>query len=178
MQIEFRKLDDDLNDLVELHTSNTWPFHGDPRPSKLDIHKRFHGKWYEDDRETFWVLLQGEKVGIIIIGDISDTIPMLYDIRLCESVRGKGIGKKCVSWIVDYVFKGSEKRIRIETYTRHDNYGMRKVFSKCNFQKEGYLRDSWENEDGTIGDSLVYGITRRDWERGEKTPIKLNDVPF
>ncbi|RNA66887.1 N-acetyltransferase [Alteribacter keqinensis] len=75
------------------------------------------------------------------------------------------------------LFAQSEEKIRIEAYTRHDN-AMRKVFTRCNFQKEGYLRHSWENDDGTVDNSLIYAIIRKDWEQKTKTPVKIDGVPY
>lgn len=93
-------------------------------------------------------------------------------------MRGLGYGLKAVNWIINYIFSILEVKIRIEAYTRIDNPAMRKVLFNCNFQKEGYLRRSWENNDGTVVDSLVYGIIREDWEQGKKTPISIDDVEF
>ncbi|GIP65596.1 hypothetical protein J32TS6_41510 [Virgibacillus pantothenticus] len=56
----------------------------------------------------------GAKIGLIIIGDISDTIPILLDVRIANNMRGKGYGTKAVNWIADYVFTNFEEKIRIE----------------------------------------------------------------
>lgn len=56
--------------------------------------------------------------------------------------------------------------------------GMRKCFSKAGFVKEGYLRNAWENEDGTVTDSIVYSAIKDDWITGNSTPIKMDEVPF
>ncbi|WP_456278963.1 GNAT family N-acetyltransferase [Bacillus sp. AK128] len=177
-KIEFVKLTNESDELVKFYTKNSWDFHADPSPSGDEIMSRYESGWYEDDKETFWIQKNGENVGIIIISDITDTIPLLYDVRLSNEARGNGYGEQAVKWVTDYIFSNSEEKIRIEAYTRHDNYGMRKVFFKCNFQKEGYLRNSWENDDGTVDDSLIYGIIREDWEQGKKTPIKIDEIDF
>jgi [ribosomal protein S5]-alanine N-acetyltransferase len=177
-QLNFNKLNNELSDLVNLYTNNSWHFHADPAPSEDEIIKRFKSGWYEDDKETFWIEKNKKKAGLIILSDMSDTMPLLYDVRLANEVRGKGYGEQAVKWAADYIFSGSTEKIRVEAYTRHDNYAMRKVFYKCHFQKEGYLRESWENDDGSVEDALVYAIIRKDWEQGKKTPIKLDDVPF
>ncbi|MDV2583221.1 GNAT family N-acetyltransferase [Alkalibacillus haloalkaliphilus] len=178
MALTFKLLEDELTALVDLYTQNTWDFHFDPSPTAEDITERFKSGWFSDDRETYWVENHGEKVGLVIIGDFSDTIPLMYDVRLANKARGKGYGEQCVSWIVDHIFSSSKSKIRIESYTRCDNYAMRKVLYNCNFQKEGYLRKSWENDDRTIDDTIVYGIIREDWENGERTSINLDDMPF
>lgn len=55
---------------------------------------------------------------------------------------------------------------------------MNKTPLMSGFVKEGYLRNAWENDDGTISDSIIYSIIRSDWENKSKTEIKLNDFPF
>ncbi|WP_249260802.1 GNAT family N-acetyltransferase [Virgibacillus pantothenticus] len=120
----------------------------------------------------------GAKIGLLIIGDISDTIPILLDVRIANNMRGKGYRTKAVNWIADYVFTNFEEKIRIEAYTRHDNIAMRKAFFKSNFVKEGYLRSAWKNADGTISDTVFYAIIRKDWEQQTITPSLLNELPF
>lgn len=56
-----------------------------------------------------------------------------------------------------------DKSFRVEAYTRSDNLAMRKTLSSCRFVKEGYLRQAWENDDGSISDSICYAMIRDDW---------------
>ncbi|MEO4054674.1 GNAT family protein [Solibacillus sp. CAU 1738] len=174
--LEFNKLTDELGDLIHFMTSNEWPYHSGVS-TKEQVTNAFDKGWYGNGRETFWIELEQQKVGLLIIHDIEDSIP-LFDLRLCESVRGKGIGTKSLVWLKDYIFNLPDKKIRIEAYTRSDNIGMRKTFAKTGFVKEGYLRQAWENDDGTLSDSLCYAVIRSDWEKGIVTPIKLNELPF
>ncbi|MER1990155.1 MAG: GNAT family protein, partial [Solibacillus isronensis] len=117
-----------------------------------------------------------QKLGILIIDDIEDTIP-LFDLRLSKEARGKGIGQKSLSWLKDYLY-GEKGKIRIEGYTRADNLAMRKCFTKAGFVKEGYLRKAWENDDGTISDTVLYASIYDDWKDNKTTPIKLDEVPY
>ncbi|MBS4219809.1 GNAT family N-acetyltransferase [Bacillus sp. FJAT-49711] len=176
-KLRFYKFENEINDLVSFMTNNTWEYHADPKPSTESIVKAFHNGWYQEGRETYWVENCNEKIGLIIIHDIDDTIP-LFDIRLARNARGKGIGTKAVRWMTDYIFSLPDKKIRIEAYTRRDNFAMRKTLTNCGFVKEGYLRNAWENKDGSVSDSICYAIIRTDWENKEQTPIKLNDLPF
>jgi [ribosomal protein S5]-alanine N-acetyltransferase len=176
-ELTFTPLKDELEDLVSFFIENTWEFHSDPHPSKYKVIQSFHNGWYQDGRETFWIIRGGKKIGLIIIDDINDTIP-LFDVRLATEWRGQGYGTQAVNWIKNYIFNLPDKKIRIEAYTRHDNIPMRKALTKCGFVKEGYLRNAWENDDGTIMDTLIYAITRSDWENGIITPIKLNEEPY
>ncbi|MGD7043242.1 GNAT family N-acetyltransferase [Jeotgalibacillus proteolyticus] len=132
---------------------------------------------YDKDKEIFWIELEQKKIGLIVIHDSSDTIP-LFDIRLEEKARGKGIGELALKWLTQYIFSHPVKKIRIEAYTRSDNTAMRKTLHKCGFVKEGYLRQAWEHEDGSVFDSVCYAIIRNDWENQTRTPIKLDDLPY
>lgn len=55
---------------------------------------------------------------------------------------------------------------------------MRKCFTKAGFVKEGYLRNSWENEGGTVSDTVLYGAIFDDWKAGKITNIRFNEVPY
>lgn len=176
-ELSFKRFNNELDDLVSILTNNSWEFHSNPNPSQEEIIKGYNNGWYQDDRETFWIENSNRKIGLIIIHDLSDTIP-LFDIRLDNNIRGKGFGTKAVYWLTDYIFNLPDKKIRIEAYTRSDNLAMRKTLYKCGFIKEGYLRNAWENNDGSVSDSICYAIIRTDWERKASTPIILNDLPF
>lgn len=174
--MEYKLLVDEIENLVELLTQNKWIHHIDQILKEESIRKAYAEGYYYNDRETHWIIDNEEKVGIIIIHDINDTIP-LFDIRLDACYRGNGYGVKTLLWLQDYLF-GERGKIRIEGYTRVDNIGMRKCFTKAGFVKEGYLRNAWENADGTVTDSILYGAIKDDWMLGRTTPIKLDDVPY
>lgn len=176
-ELRFRKFDNEIDDLVLFITNNSWDYHSDSKPSEEQIVKAYHKGWYKEDKETYWIENNFKKIGLIIIHDISDTIP-LFDIRIADNVRGKGFGTKAVKWITDYIFNLPNKKIRIEAYTRSDNLAMRKTLYNCGFVKEGYLRYAWENNDGSVSDSICYAMIRSDWENNVVTPIKLNELPY
>ncbi|SDC55275.1 GNAT family N-acetyltransferase [Shouchella lonarensis] len=169
---------EDIVELIYFYTENAWPFHGGAPLLPEEIRTRLDTGWYEDDRETFWIEENGKKIGLVIIADVSDTMPLLYDVRLVDDVRGKGYGKKCVAWVTNYVFSQSKKRVRMEAYTEVRNYAMRKSLHDCLFEKEGYLRQSWEKENDRLVDATLYAIIRTDWERGERTSVKKEEIPF
>ena len=176
-QLQFKKCTTEKQELINFLCGNTWPFHAGNKQNPDDVKIAFEKGWYADDRETFWIEQDGNKVGLVIIHDISDTIP-LFDLRLSAEARGQGIGTKTLLWLKDYLFNKPHEKIRIEAYTRSDNLAMRKCFTKAGFVKEGYLRQAWENTDGTVSDSVLYGAIRMDWENNCITPIKLDVVPY
>ncbi|GIN85936.1 hypothetical protein J6TS2_23220 [Heyndrickxia sporothermodurans] len=175
--LQFRLFENESEELITFMLNNRWEFHSDPNPTREEIKRGIQNGWYKNDRQTFWVESSGQKMGLIIIHDFSDTIP-LFDLRLSENYRGRGLGKACVKWLTNYLFQLSDKKIRIEAYTRADNYPMRKTLWNCGYVKEGYMRNAWENKDGTISDSVCYAIIRKDWENNVSTPIRLNEVIF
>ncbi|MDX5475238.1 MAG: GNAT family N-acetyltransferase [Bacillaceae bacterium] len=178
MELQFELINERNSiNLVSFLTSCSWPFHGDPEPKEETILERIEKGWYEDGRLTFWIMEDGEKIGLVIIHDINDTIPV-FDIRIREDKRGLGYGAQSVKWLTDYVFNMEPSKIRLEAHTRSDNHAMRKTLHKCGFVKEGYLRYAWENDDGTIHDAITYSIIRPDWENEQLTPIQLDDVEY
>jgi len=39
------------------------------------------------------------------------------------------------------------------------------LYDRAGFRREGTLRDSFRRVDGTLGDEVLFGLTRRDWRR-------------
>lgn len=176
MRMEIQLFNGETEQLVDLLCYNEWPYHSNNQLDKLAVEQAIGNGYYTNNRETFWVSFKRQKIGILMIEDIEDTIP-LFDIRLSKHARGKSIGSQALLWLQDYLF-GEKEKIRIEGYTRADNLPMRKCFTKANFVKEGYLRSAWENTDGTISDSVLYAAIYEDWQTKKVTPIKIHDIPF
>lgn len=174
--LEIRKFKSENDELIDLLCTNDWPFHAKVQLNPAAIKRAIENGYYSEGRETFWVIENEQKVGILIIDDIEDTIP-LFDLRLTTKARGKGIGQKSLNWLKDYLY-GEKCKIRIEGYTRADNLAMRNCFTKSGFVKEGYLRNAWENEDGSISDTVLYASIYDDWKDNKITPIKLDQVPY
>ncbi|MCM3759027.1 GNAT family N-acetyltransferase [Sporosarcina aquimarina] len=174
--MQFKLFKNEVQDLVDLLINNEWRYHSGGIPQRDKVKVDIESGYYSDGRETFWLIDVDKKVGIIVIDDIDDTIPQ-FDIRLDAKYQGKGYGVKSLKWLQDYLF-GKRGKIRIEGYTRADNLPMRKCFTKAGFVKEGYLRNSWENECGTVSDTVLYGAIFEDWQAGKITNIKLSEIPY
>ncbi|WP_163100011.1 GNAT family N-acetyltransferase [Peribacillus alkalitolerans] len=158
-------------ELVEFLTSETWYFHGQENPTEESIRNNINKGFYsEDGNVTFWILHEQDKIGIIRIFDLEDPI-CLFDIRLRESDRGKGIGKEALRWLCDYVFKNFPEMIRIEGHTRQDNFAMRKTFYNSGFVKESLNRQAWR-QNGKLYDSVGYAMIREDWLNNTITIIE------
>ena len=179
VKLRFQPLTTEVDALVRFLTSESWDYHGNPNPSAAEIREVFKQGYYTgEDVETFWIVIDsGRKIGLIRIFDLQDPTP-LFDIRITRPYRGMGIGEKAVKWLTHHVFTHHPGAIRIEGRTRKDNYAMRKVFFKCGYVREAYHRKAWPSSDGTLHDSVGYGITREDWEENKVTPVDWGEVPF
>ncbi len=176
MKIRFEEFIDDIDELIEFLTSDTWEFYGTPNPKPERIRESYKNNYYSgDDCKTFWIILdENTKAGILRIYDLEDDTPM-FDIRVLSKYKGMGIGTEAVNWLVKYIFSNCSDAERIEANTRQDNYAMRCVFNKCNFVKEAHYRKAWVGNDGKPYDSIGYGITKEDWLNGKPTPLNWND---
>lgn len=168
-------LSSEINNLIDFLTSDTWPFHGNVRTSPEKIRKSFEEGFYTGEGiETFWIMSDELRAGMIRLFDLEDMTP-LFDIRILSSYRGKGLGEKGVKWLTEYVFKTYPHIMRVEGYTRQDNIGMRKVFKKCGYIKEAHHRKAWIGPDNKYFDSVGYAILREDLEENKITPLHWND---
>ena len=75
-QLQFKKCTTEKQELIHFLCTNPWPFHAEKKQNPDDVKMAFEKGWYADDRETFWIEQDGNKVGLVIIHDISDTIPL------------------------------------------------------------------------------------------------------
>lgn len=162
-----------VDELVEFLTSETWSFHGQENPTEESIRENLaNGNYNENGNQTFWIMDNHTKIGLIRIFDLEDPI-CLFDLRLKEKVRGKGIAKHVLNWLSTYVFNNYTHITRIEGHTRYDNFAMRKTFFNSGFVKESYNRRSWR-QSGQLFDSVGYAMIREDWENNTKTIIEDN----
>lgn len=160
-----------VDELLNFLTSETWHFHGQENPTEESIRRNLANGYYNGNgNKTFWIVDDHIKIGLLRIFDLEDPI-CLFDLRLKEKFRGKGIGKQAVIWLTDYIFKNYSHIIRIEGHTRHDNYAMRKTFFNSGFVKESYNRKSWR-QSGKLFDSVGYAMIREDWEHHTQTLIE------
>ena len=171
-----QKYNNEKEELIEFLTTNEWPFHVNTVVNRESITKTIENGYYEDEKETYWIIDDDVKQGILIIEDIDDSIPLI-DIRLAETARGNGYGKQALLWLKNYLF-GELGKIRVEGYTRADNLAMRKCFTNAGFVKEGYLRNAWENKDGSVSDSILYAALFTDWKTNCITRPNFEDYPF
>ncbi|CAN5804773.1 hypothetical protein BH24ACT5_BH24ACT5_19200 [soil metagenome] len=164
-EVSFRRvsLPGDAEEIVRLLCGSSWPFHG---RSHVSTSEAAGMDVLTDDVDSYWILDHGRPVGLIRLldlGDVDDGGSPLFDMRIAEPHRRRGIGSVAVAWLTDHLFERFSGLHRIEAATRPDNDGMRGVLDRCGYQLEGRLRESWPNEDGSRTDAMIYGILRREW---------------
>lgn len=169
----------DADHLADFLVNESWPFHG---PTVLDrdtIRRRVRDGFYDSgDSRTFWINESGERAGLIRLFDLAD-VPRggtpLFDLRIREAHRGRGLGGQALTWLTRYLFTEFPELRRIEGNTRQDNRAMRRTFLSGGYVKEAHHRDAWPGEQGSVHDAVGYAILRRDWLSGVTTPPAWHD---
>jgi RimJ/RimL family protein N-acetyltransferase len=178
MRIEYRRFVPAEADLLaEFLTAEDWPyFAGDSGPTANRIRERVAAGDYDNDRtRTFWIVADTE-AGLIRLFDLGDSTP-LFELRIRAAYRRAGLGTGALRWLTGYLFTEFPHVQRIEGATRQDNRAMRRTFARCGYVKEAHWRQAWAGRDGTLYDSVGYGILRSDWEAGTVTPADWDDEP-
>lgn len=141
---------------------HSWPFHKCPRLTEESARQVSLGP--PDQVRAFWIRESGSAAGIVRVFDLEDHEhgSVLFDLRLAEACRGRGIGRAAVAWLVDWLFAEYPTLFRIEAATRIDNLAMRRVLELNHFVLEGQLRQTWRSEEGTRYDTALYGRLRDD----------------
>lgn len=160
--------------LARFLAESTWPFHGESRHSLESAEETVaSGRYESDDRELWWLRVEGRAVGLIQLldmDDIDDGNPR-FDLRIAEPFRGRGLGRAAVRWLTAHLFESHPNLRRIEGVTRVDNHAMQRAFRACLYVAEGYYREAWRSDDGGLHDCVQFAIIRRDWESGRATPV-------
>ncbi|WP_425862707.1 GNAT family N-acetyltransferase [Arthrobacter sp. TWP1-1] len=178
MAIEFVSMTPaDTDDVVTFLSSNRFPFHVQAAPEARDIRKSIEdGRFWNADTQGYWVVDGGIRIGLAALEDLQDEGAPLFDLRLEESSRGKGIGLAVVRALCNLVFTSMPEAMRLEGQTREDNIAMRKTFIRAGFLKEAHYRLAWPTNDGGHVASIAYAILRQDWESGTVTEFEWEDL--
>ena len=86
-----------------------------------------------EDVLTFWIRDRGKTVGMVRLFDLDDLDvgSPLFDLRIAEGHRGRGLGRQAVHWLTDHLFTTFAMLHRIEATTRDENMAMQAVFAHC-----------------------------------------------
>lgn len=173
--------DNDVDALVAFLTGNEFPYHVQPRLTEEDARATIAGgRFWSDDSAGFWIVADGERIGVAVLDDLEDAAEggaPLFDLRLAEPFRGRGLGVPSVHELTGLVFTRFPDLTRFEGQTREDNIAMRTTFVRAGFVKEAHYRESWPVEGQRPKASVAYAILRRDWESGTTTPLVWDDLP-
>lgn len=142
--------------------SSTWPFHALPVLTPAQAREIRLGP--PSEIRSFWIFENRVPAGLIRVFDLEDAAhgSVLFDLRMADEFRGRGIGRAAVAWLVTTLFTEYPLLHRIEANTRFDNRAMRRVLETCGFVLEGMLRQTWRGADGTRHDTALYGRLRSD----------------
>lgn len=167
----------DTEDLIDFLTSNRFPFHVQAAPQAADIRSKIeNGRFWNEDTQGYWVLRNGQRIGLAALEDLQEDDSPLFDLRLAETQRGKGVGVEVLRALCDMVFAMMPNTLRFEGQTREDNIAMRKTFLRAGFLKEAHYRLGWPTNDGGHVATIAYSILRQDWENGTVTHFEWEDL--
>lgn len=180
MEIKISEFESSKKDrLLEFLSTGYWPFHSTPKISKEKLEKQFSDGYFNGEGKRTFLILESDQeiIGVMRLFDLGsgseDDETPLFDIKIKEEFRGKGIGKHALKWLTDLVFTEYPNKQRFEATTRIDNNAMRKVFEHCGFVKEAHYRLAWPDENGNMYDCTGYAILRQDWQNETKTPVEF-----
>jgi RimJ/RimL family protein N-acetyltransferase len=172
-----RFVSDEGGELAAFLCGEVWPFHSGGPEEREAVLARVAAGYYDDEStQTYWVVVDGTRVGLLVLEDLGDDTPM-FDLRFRAAHRGQGHGTGAVRWLTERLFTTLPDIGRIEAVTRQDNLAMRRVLARCGYAKESHYRNAWPAPDGKIHDSVGYAIIRKDWQTGEVTTPNWNDDP-
>ncbi|GAA5229576.1 GNAT family N-acetyltransferase [Arthrobacter cryoconiti] len=167
----------DTEDLIDFLTSNRFPFHVQAAPQANDVRMKIEGgRFWNADTQGYWVLQDGHRIGMAALEDLQEDDSPLFDLRLDEAQRGKGLGVQVLRALCDMVFDTMPDTLRFEGQTREDNIAMRKTFLRAGFLKEAHYRLAWPTSCGGRVASIAYSILRQDWENGTVTHFEWEDL--
>lgn len=177
MHISFEAMKSaDTTQVVEFLCSNTFPFHTQPTAQAAEVRAGVEeGRWWNEETQGYWIFQNDQLLGMAALEDLCDPTP-LFDLRLDQNHRGRGLGVVVLKALTDFVFGSMPQVLRFEGQTREDNIGMRKTFLRAGFLKEAHYRLGWPTGEGKYVASLAYAILRQDWESGSVTPLVWEDL--
>ncbi|MCQ1985932.1 MULTISPECIES: GNAT family N-acetyltransferase [unclassified Arthrobacter] len=177
MSTTFRRMTpDDASAVTAFLASNRFPFHVNTAPDEFQANKRVaEGHFWSKESQGYWVQHGGKDIGLVVLEDLEDDNPV-FDLRLAESQRGRGLGVEVVRALCRLAFTELPDIVRFEGQTREDNIAMRKTFLRAGFVKEAHYRQAWPTADGTRLASVAYAILRSDWENNTVTPLEFDDL--
>ncbi|QGN35372.1 GNAT family N-acetyltransferase [Microlunatus sp. Gsoil 973] len=170
----------DADRIVGFLIGNEFPYHGRTSWSEEQARQSItDGRFGSDDHLGFWIDVDRRQVGLVVLDDLGDIKAggnPVFDLRLAEEFRGRGLGTPILRQVTALAFDRFPTTNRLEGQTREDNIAMRKVMLRSGFVKEAHYRDAWPIEGGGPMASVAYAILRRDWASGTTTVVVWDDL--
>jgi RimJ/RimL family protein N-acetyltransferase len=158
---------DERRELAGWLASERWPFHALQEWAESDVLAAVAaGEFTEAANRSFWVVLEGERVGLLRFRYLDEPSPDV-DVRVLARFRGRGIGTAMVEWAAAYAFTETDRH-RLCGETRIDNVAMRRVFERCGWIQEAHYRASWPDGEGGWVDSVGYATLRSERRPGSR----------
>ncbi|MCD0178947.1 GNAT family N-acetyltransferase [Micrococcus luteus] len=181
MSVTFTRIDPagaDRTELISFMTGSRWPMHMRPQLTFTDVEEAIAaGAYSDEDNRSFWIdHAKHGRVGFVRLEDLTDPTP-LFDLRLTEAHRGKGLAAPILTALTAHVFSTLPEVDRFEGQTRDDNFPMRRTFQRAGWVKEAHYRRGWPVDGAEPRASVAYAILRQDWENGTTTPVPWDDLP-
>ena len=172
LRFEPLTLPEETEVLLDFLTRQHWSFHVGSSLTGADVEARItSGGFSGETTRTFWALEGAERIALVRLEDVGDGDP-LFDLRVDQDHRGRGVGAAVVRWLTGYLFDELPDVGRIEAQTRCDNSAMRAVLQRCGYVKEAHHRRAWPGAAGEVHDGIGYAILRQDWVTGTTTPVQ------
>ena len=94
---------------------------------------------------------------------------------LSEDYWGEGIMTEAAQRIISYAFD-EMSLIILMIRTSTTNRRSQRVIEKCGFKYEGTLRQAYKIYDGTLRDTMVFSMTREEYEAGGPTADETGEA--
>lgn len=155
-----------IEDLKKFLSSQVWKFYEEENISITSINNKLEKNHFLNTKtKTYLCYENNELLGMIRyfdLEDIDDEIPM-FDIKVNEKSRGKGIGTYLLLNSLKIIFEKYSKIQKIEATTREDNIAMQKLFEKCNFKLWGKSSKSWKTLTGDFMQTYHYELLKENF---------------
>jgi len=98
------------------------------------------------------------EVGDGIVGSVGLTGSGLLDLGMAVRTewRGRGVGSALMDAAIDWARWSGAYKITLQTWP-HNEAAIR-LYKRCGFEQEGYLRRHWRRRNGELWDAIVMGL--------------------
>jgi len=110
--------------------------------------------------------VSGEFVAQVYIGPVNwETPEFEVGFMADQAHEGRGFVTEAVRAALGFIFENLEAQ-RVSLRCAETNLRSQHVAERCGFRREGHLRQAKRQPDGSLGDTLIYGLLREEWDDG------------